>query len=392
MEAYSLSRGAPPHDQGAPRTTRAAAATAAAAPKRSNADAGLLSSPNRRKSVALAAAGYAATKEAVASFESLDEELERSKEQLALGCAQIAELEEELSDLRAARRSSLVVTGRSVSRHRKIAFNPEDDTPFAENEAGRKQKSRAIKAVERALLLQCAAPRGHAARSSVGDSASASVTKRKGIMRELFARMVSAEGGGIDLVVDQLPRTMRKHLRTLICIKVRLRRAFAVLKQCHGTEARENYYALCTAVAPEPVTEGDKRGMMRSVTSELDIPRGPDSVPVKQRAVRAAWDKLVGNSAPIAVGELVDCSQGNGTVEALHENGGISIHITGRGETVKFTSQGALLFSSASLSLLFSLPLSPPSPPAFNVVAFCVCRARPRGRAGEARRRLVAAA
>ena len=67
-------------------------------------------------------------------------------------------------------------------------------------------------------------------------------------------------------------------------------------------EARENYYVLSTAVAAEPVPERNKSGMQTRVTKELDIPRAPGSVPHKQQAVRAAWYKLVGNSAPIAVG------------------------------------------------------------------------------------------
>ena len=286
--------------------------------------------------------------EAVASVSSLAEELQRSKEQVAANRTLLAEQSDELSLLRAARRCSLSEQGWRVHRERGIVFNPQDSTSFADTDAGRKEKSRAIRAIENELLRQCAPKRGHApstVRTATGTLVSASVTKRKAILRVFFSRMVNAESGeasgGFSAVIDHLPRILRKHLRTLVYIKNRLKSAFAILKTCNGKEVRENYYVLSTAVAAEPVPERDKSGMQTRVTKELGIPRAPGSVPHKQQAVRAAWDKLVGNSAPIAVGEEAECSQGRGTVEELHDDGRISVNIAGRGETVKFTSQGA---------------------------------------------------
>jgi hypothetical protein len=57
--------------------------------------------------------------------------------------------------------------------------------------------------------------------------------------------------------------------------------------------------------------ERDRSGMMRRVAEELEIPRALGSVPYKQQAVWAAWQKLVENSAPIAVSEQVECTQGS---------------------------------------------------------------------------------
>jgi hypothetical protein len=112
--------------------------------------------------------------------------------------------------------------------------------------------------------------------------------------------------GDCSVVAGHLPKALRRLLRALVCIKNQLRSAFAILKNFRGTEARENYYALCTDVVPMYAAEWDRSGMIRRVAEELEPPRALGSVPYKQQAVRAAWRKLVENSEPIAVGEQVE--------------------------------------------------------------------------------------
>ncbi len=70
-------------------------------------------------------------------------------------------------------------------------------------------------------------------------------------------------------------------------------------------------------------------------------------MPHTQQAVRAAWQKLVENTAPIAVGEQAEFTRGIGTVEALDADGTITIKLS-HGEIVTFTSQGATLSLSFS--------------------------------------------
>ena len=289
--------------------------------------------------------------EASASVLAMEEELERYKERLAALQATAAEHEEELNRLRAQRRASCGSLGgsSSVQREREIIFDPLNLNPFPDNPAGRQQRRRATKAVLNELLRQCAHTRGHApvAPSSTAEATiSASVVKRRGILRTLFTRMMDARED-VSVVVDLLPKTLRMKLRTLAYIVSRLKRAFAILKRCGSKEARENYYVVSAAVVPEPAADRDMSGMMRRVTDELNLPRAAGSVPHTQLAVRAAWQKLVENTAPIAVGEQVECTQGIGTVEALDADGTITIKLS-HGKIVTFTSQGATLSLSFS--------------------------------------------
>jgi len=252
----------------------------------------------------------------------MEEELERFKERLAAAEATAAERKEELDHLHTQRRAACasLAGSSSVQREREITFDPLNLTPFPDNPAGHRRRRRATKAVWNELLRQCAPTRGHApvAQSSTAEAKiSASVVKRRGILRTLFKRMVDAREDE-RAVVDLLPKTLRMKLRTHAYIVSRLKRAFAILKRCGSKEARENYYVVSAAVVPEPAAERDKSGMMRRVTDELDLPRAPGSVPHKQQAVRAAWQKLVENKAPIAVGEQVECTQGIGTGLGRH--------------------------------------------------------------------------
>jgi hypothetical protein len=201
--------------------------------------------------------------EASASVLAMEEELQRYKECLAAAQATAAELKKELNRLRAQRRASCgrLVGNSSVQREREIIFDPLNLTPFPDNPAGRQQRRRATKAVWKELLRQCAHTRGHApvALSSTAEATiSASVVKRRGILRTPFTRMMDARED-VSVVVDLLPKTLRMKLHTLAYFVSRLKRAFAILKRCGSKEARENYYVVSAAVVRAPVRKRRRR-------------------------------------------------------------------------------------------------------------------------------------
>ncbi len=116
-----------------------------------------------------------------------------------------------------------------MQREREIIFDPLNLNPFPDNPAGLRQRRRATKAVWNELLRQCAHTRGHApvAPSSTAEATiSASVVKRRDILRMLFTRMMDAREDA-SVVIDLLPKTFRMKLRTLAYIVSRLKRAFA---------------------------------------------------------------------------------------------------------------------------------------------------------------------
>ena len=90
------------------------------------------------------------------------------------------------------------------------------------------------------------------------------------------------------------------------------------------------------------------------------------------------------------MGEQVECTQGIGTVEALDADGTITIKLS-HGKIVTFTSQGATLSLSFSrLCTAIRLKYTRSLTRSVLLRVHGVQRARPRGRASEARRRLVA--
>jgi len=97
----------------------------------------------------------------------------------------------------------------------------------------------------------------------------------------------------------------------------RLRDALAVLKYGRSGEDRLNYSVLSTAVAAEVVAERDQRGMGRRVAASYGIPRDANSVPARQRLVRAAWDETVNNKSPLQPGDEIICRNGIGVIETF---------------------------------------------------------------------------
>jgi len=89
------------------------------------------------------------------------------------------------------------------------------------------------------------------------------------------------------------------------------------------------------------VSERDRAGMMRQVTTVLNLPRGPASVPRRQQGVRASWDQLQASVGPLLLGEAVECVLGVGSIEELNPDK-ITIKLD-YGKSVTFSSLGTPL-------------------------------------------------
>ena len=265
---------------------------------------------------------------------------------------------------------------------REIQFDPSNQASFHDTNAGQRKKNRSVVAIEKEILRCCAPMRG----SGTTGTLSASAVKREEILTELCNRMNFEVEGDFDAVVSRLPKLIREQIETLVFIKDRLKHAFAILKKCHGTEARVNYYVLATSVASSPVSERDRHGMHRRVTDMVDIPRAKTCVPARQQPIRATWDNVVCNTSPIQVGEKVDSFDGPGTVQALHEDGSITIKLT-HGAVVTFSSQGSKptrthTFTANEFSILITS--------AHKISHVCSVRIQPWWRPSKALDRLVA--
>ena len=174
---------------------------------------------------------------------------------------------------------------------------------FDNSSAGRQQLKRSFNDLDATLLQVCLPPRGSGAglAAAIGDSPlTASVCKREVLLASFFDRMLPVQHAdddsdttGFDAVIKHLPSRIQKHFRVLECVVDRLRRALGIWKNLRSKEARTSYRVISAAAMPPRVGEGDQAGLMRAVTSLLDIPRVVGSVPHQAQLVRDEWDEAV---------------------------------------------------------------------------------------------------
>ena len=157
-------------------------------------------------------------------FQSYDEELENIIRDLLQLKTQFEDQSDNLSTLQS---TSLGLQRSRSHREKNIQYDPSNLTPFDDTIAGRRAKNRAVQAIEREILLQCAPSRGSSTKT-------ASVAKRQQLLTELCAHM-TFENDDFDMVVGKLPKLVREHIELLELIKDRLKSAFSILKKCHGT-------------------------------------------------------------------------------------------------------------------------------------------------------------
>ncbi len=174
-------------------------------------------------------------------------------------------------------------------------YDPLDRTGFDNTGAGRTKLSRAVTALEKCLLRNCVPVRGSVGRNAEAGVLTASVVKRQSILEQFFDKFIpegEGDGSDFDEVLLHLPKRLQTYVSTLRCIAQSLTKAFDVVKYCRRKEARDIYYILCAAIGQPVVSERHRAGMMRQVTTVLNLPRGPASVPRRQQGVRASWDQL----------------------------------------------------------------------------------------------------
>jgi hypothetical protein len=299
----------------------------------------------------------AETKAAVSAAEeaaySLVDQVHKLEEENAGLKLRVLELEARIHELEGVRRSSMSKQAAETwhVRRRDAKFDPLDVTPFDDSKAGRKQFSRATKFLEAALLKCCLSRRGSGANDAAaedGVALTASSLKRMLLLGNLLERVLPPikedaqdEDSAFDELLAHTPKSFQAYVRVLRCIKDRLKAALAVFKDGRTKEEHVCYHVLSAGFMPPSVAEGDKTGLRHAVTSMLGVPWSINSVPVRQQKVRDRWDAAHSASAPLAIGEKVDCTAGCGVIEALHPDGSIAIKMD-EGFTKTFASQGTL--------------------------------------------------
>ena len=313
-------------------------------------------SPNRRTAKALranaaegAAADVVATSAQLAVTNArLEAELVRLKEQLR-------EAEAEIQNLGGVRRSSL--SAESMRTDREAEKEAKFDVSFLSTfnldlSAERQQLSRGVQRVHLALLSACTPARGTRARQL--DPLRASVGKRAQVVQSVLEGWLQRAGGDYSAVLSSLPKSLFDAFETYQYNEGRLRDALAVLKYGRSGEDRLNYSVLSTAVAAEVVAERDQRGMGRRVAASYGIPRDANSVPARQRLVRAAWDEAVNNKSPLQPGDKIICRNGIGVIETFGSGVGE------RSVTIKFEHKRKI-FTSLGQPVEFMFCASCPS-------------------------------